>query len=321
MNQNSSLEKKVFSISGWGTLIAFFVVLIYFGREIYNHIADDSIAEIDWWLVIKNVVVGLIIPAIVFLGGNKSLQRNEAVVYTFMGTYMGTLRGDGYFWVPFWYGEYSDRDLALIPIEVETIKVNDKKGSPILIGGIIYCREKDTHRATFDISNLGGYLATKGDVSLRSVAMSHPYDASGDAVSLKGDTEVVLKEFKEKVSADYELAGYEVESVAITTLNYASEIASSMLQKQQAEATVEARETIAKGVVGIVKATIENLESESKITFKNSAKQRLATSLMTVLCSAQPVTPVISVSEISPASTVSRSGGNSNDEDDDEDDE
>lgn len=298
MNQNSSLEKKVFSISGWITLVASWAIIIYFGYNIFNYLADSTFAEYDWWYLIKNVVLGIILPSIV-LSGNVSLQRNDAVVYTFMGTYMGTLRGEGYFWVPFWFGGYSARNLATATIEVDTIKVNDKSGNPILIGGLIYCTEKDTHCATFDINGLKKYLKTKGDVALRSVAMSHPYDAEGeDAVSLKGNTETVLKEFKDKVTVEYQKAGYDVESVAITTLNYAPEIAGSMLQKQQAEATVHARETIAKGAVGIVKSTLKQLEDEKVVMLTDNQKQRLVSNLMVTICSAQPVAPVLNISEV-----------------------
>ena len=59
-------------------------------------------------------------------------------------------------------------------------------------------------------------------------------------------------------------AGIEVIDVRITHLAYAPEIASAMLQRQQATAIIDARQKIVEGAVGMVEMALNQL-SENEI--------------------------------------------------------
>ncbi len=291
MTPSKTQETPVpFKINGWIALIAAFIVLGYGIYCVYSifESPESSIWAMSWRGILT------LISFFVILSGLDTLQKNQASVYTFMGKYMGTLRGPGFFWVPFWWGRYSERNLSLITIKIPELTVNDKKGNPILIGCDIFCAEEDTHVATFDISDLDEYLPSKGEVALRKIAMTHPMDAQEGIISLRGNTEDILKELQVEITKEFEKAGYSVDSAAITKLSYAPEIAAVMLQKQQAEALIDARETIVKGAIHIVQDTIKQLEAgENK--FNEAEKQRLTSNLLITLCSHQAVAPVVNV--------------------------
>ena len=82
----------------------------------------------------------------------------------------------------------------------------------------------------------------------------YPYDTSeqGDEKSLRGSSQeiadIMQLELQEKV-AD---AGIQIIDIRITHLAYAPEIASAMLQRQQAAAIIDARQKIVEGAVGMV---------------------------------------------------------------------
>ena len=75
--------------------------------------------------------------------------------------------------------------------------------------------------------------------------MAHDVDTTGDGVadegSLRGSSEVVAKRIKEEIQAKVNEAGIEIMDARITYLAYAPEIASVMLQRQQASAISDAR--------------------------------------------------------------------------------
>ncbi|MFA7315353.1 MAG: SPFH domain-containing protein [Candidatus Paceibacterota bacterium] len=288
-------EKLIpFVMSGWITLITSLVLFGYFAR--YGYELFISPDPVGWFAMGKAAILGLILP-IVICGGNITLKPNEAVVCTFVGNYIGTLRKTGYYWIPSWLDQYSLRNLASNRIAVKELKVNDKNGNPIVIACEIYYREDDTYMATFDVSNLDKYLKSKGEVALRTLAMNHVMDSADDGeVSLRGNAEKITQELIKEISAQFAVAGQVVEGAGITNLNYAPEIAAMMLQRQQAQSMIDARATMAKGAVGIIKDTLAQLKDEQVIDeFDQKGKQRLVSNLLVTLCSSHPVTPVLEV--------------------------
>ena len=64
------------------------------------------------------------------------LEPNEARAMVFFGSYKGTFRKTGFFWVnPFL--EKKKLSFRARNLNVEPIKVNDKVGNPILIGLVL----------------------------------------------------------------------------------------------------------------------------------------------------------------------------------------
>ncbi|MDR2466341.1 MAG: SPFH domain-containing protein, partial [Prevotellaceae bacterium] len=71
--------------------------------------------------------------------GFMQIEPNEARVMVFFGKYRGTIKIDGFHWVnPF----YAKKRLTLRArnLDAEPIKVNDKKGNPVMIGQVLVWR-------------------------------------------------------------------------------------------------------------------------------------------------------------------------------------
>jgi len=90
--------------------------------------------------------------------------------------------------------------------------------------------------------------------------------------------------------------GAKIVSYELADLQYAPEIASQMLVRQQAEALVEARHTIVDGAVAIVTSAVEKLR-DNGIAFRDSEQTRLVSNLLAVICGDAHVTPTFSISD------------------------
>ena len=93
--------------------------------------------------------------------GYFTLQPNEGRVLLLFGAYLGTVRQSGFHWAnPFYSNgdrgatgtrhKVSLRDRTL---NVEKLKVNDKRGNPIEIDAVVVWRVRDTAQAVFDVDD------------------------------------------------------------------------------------------------------------------------------------------------------------------------
>ena len=188
-------------------LVAAFVGLIYF-----------AVNEIDAGAVVCTVVLCL---AWIPLCGLRVLKPQEALVLTLFGKYVGTLKGEGFYFVnPFCTavnpaaqtklnqsGDVSkpapglklgeDGNITLetvnkkISLKIMTLnnsrqKINDCLGNPVEIGIAVMWKVVDTAKAAFNVDNYKEYLSLQCDSALRNIVRIYPYDvASG--VDTTGD--------------------------------------------------------------------------------------------------------------------------------------
>lgn len=130
----------------------------------------------------------------------------------------------------------------------------------------------DTAKAVFNVDNYKEYLSLQCDSALRNIVRVYPYDVApnvdttGDGVadegSLRGSAEVVASRIRDEIQSKVNEAGLENVEARITYLAYAPEIASVMLQRQQASAIIDARKMIVDGAVGMVEMALEELNKK-----------------------------------------------------------
>lgn len=155
--------------------------------------------------------------------GLKVLKPQEALVLTLFGKYVGTLKGDGFYYVnPFCssfnpaaktkLNQSGDVDGATkaspivvnaaaatavemannkISLKIMTLnnsrqKINDCLGNPIEIGIAVMWRVVDTAKAVFNVDNYKEYLSLQCDSALREIVKVYPYDVAPN-VDTTGD--------------------------------------------------------------------------------------------------------------------------------------
>lgn len=182
-------------------------------------------------------------------------------------------------------------------------KINDCLGNPIEIGIAVTWRIVDTAKAVFNVDNYKEFLSLQCDSALRDIVRIYPYDiapgvdTTGDGVaddgSLRGSSELVASRIKGEIQRRVTDAGMEIIEARITTLAYATEIASVMLQRQQASAIIDARKMIVDGAVGMVEMALERLSERQTVVLDEERKAAMVSNLLVVLCGNQNAQPVV----------------------------
>ena len=173
-------------------------------------------------------VLGLIgfVADMICFGGLKVLKPQEALVLTLFGNYVGTLKGEGFYFVnPFCtavnpaaqtklnqsgdvkhVGVHSAAgqeavaaetggkrmSLKIMTLNNNRQKINDCLGNPVEIGIAVTWRIVDTAKAAFNVDNYKEFLSLQCDSALRNIVRIYPYDAApnvdttGDGIADEG---------------------------------------------------------------------------------------------------------------------------------------
>ena len=230
---------------------------------------------------------------VVMLFGFFTLQPNMAAVLILFGKYTGTEQTSGFRWAnPLLMKEKVS--LRSHNLNGEKLKVNDLRGNPIEIALVIVWRVVDTAKAVFDVEDYEDYITVQSEAALRHLAMSYSYDTfEAEELSLRGSVDEVSEGLEKEVQNRVARAGVLVEEARIAHLAYAPEIAGAMLQRQQAEAIVAARQRIVDGAVGMVEMALEKLEQHKTIDLDEERKAAMVSNLLVVLCGDKAAHPVV----------------------------
>jgi regulator of protease activity HflC (stomatin/prohibitin superfamily) len=325
-------EKKLNAKSGYPVLIFGIIAyiaaigLVVYGATLLE--AENNLGAIPLVIGIVYLIVG-IFP----FAGLKIIKPQEALVLTVFGNYSGTLREPGFYFVnPFSVAvnpaantkleqsgdvktkikvndstsiELTGKKISLKAMTLNNAKqkVNDHLGTPVEIGIAVIWRVVDTAKAVFNVDNYKEYLSLQTDTALRDIVRIYPYDSApdidttGDGIpdegSLRGSSRIVAERIKDEIQRKVDEAGIEIMEARITNLAYAPEIASAMLQRQQASAIVDARKLIVEGAVGMVQMALERLKEDNIVDLDDERKAAMVSNLMVVLCGNKEVQPIV----------------------------
>jgi regulator of protease activity HflC (stomatin/prohibitin superfamily) len=280
-------EKQIKPLSGWLMLMVLlgtaFALGLWF-KELLDAGATPTYI-VTWAFAV--MVWGIM------LGGLFTLQPNVAAVLTLFGKYGGTVRTDGFHWAnPFFKKEKVS--LRLRNLNGDKLKVNDARGNPIDIAAVVVWRVTDTAQAVFDVDEFRHYVTVQSESALRHLATEYPYDTTeDDQLSLRGSMDEVSESLTHQLKERVSQAGVMIEEARLSHLAYAPEIASAMLQRQQAEAIVAARTRIVDGAVGMVEMALERLEQHKMINLDDEKRAAMVSNLLVVLCGDKAAQPVV----------------------------
>ena len=170
-----------------------------------------------WLLAVS--IVGFIAFCLMS-AGLKVLKPQEALVLTLFGDYIGTLKGEGFYYVlPFasavnpaantkliQSGDVTSKTVQVnaegvtvsaeptskrMSLKIMTLnntrqKINDCLGNPIEIGIAVTWRIVDTAKAAFNVANYKEFLSLQCDTALRNIVRVYPYDVAPN-VDTTGD--------------------------------------------------------------------------------------------------------------------------------------
>ncbi|MEO8591730.1 MAG: SPFH domain-containing protein [Candidatus Solibacter sp.] len=280
-------EKELTPISG--RLMVAVLMLVIPAAAIYGIV----------WSVQENQVAGVLISVLALIidlaciGGFTVVNPNEAKVLLFFGTYRGSIKQSGLWWV----NPFTRRrrvSLRVRNFESSKLKVNDQDGNPIEIASVIVWRVIETAEAVFQVDDYEHYVHVQSESAVRTLATAYPYDAHLDGqMSLRMSVVEIAHKLRDEIQERVGKAGVEVIEARITHLAYAPEIASVMLRRQQAQAIIAARQKIVEGAVGMVEMALELLSSKGVVQLDEERKASMVSNLLVVLCSDRDAQPIV----------------------------
>lgn len=279
-------EKKAFTINGYIglfiILLMFVVGILLFFIGVARFLVGFSIVGIFLWLLVFLAISGLTV-----------VSPNQAKAIVFFGQYIGTIRESGFFLtIPF--AQKINLSLKVRNFNSSLLKVNDLDGNPIEISAVVVFKVVDTAKALFDVANYHQFVEIQSETAIRHIASQYPYDTfNEDDLTLRGNTTAISDELAKELQERLSVAGVEVLETRLNHLAYATEIASAMLQRQQAKAILSARQTIVEGAVTMTQMALEQIEADQDITFTDDRKIQLINNLLVSIITDKGTQPVI----------------------------
>lgn len=219
------MEEKILQTKKNGMLVLM-LTLLGFVLDVIAFVFAIRWLERDWMLAgVPMLILAILylIVGILLLCGLKVLKPQEALVLTLFGDYIGTLKGEGFYWInPFCTpvnpaagtrlsqsgdvggeasaaaalkaqnaqaaAEAASKKISLKRMTLNNArqKINDCLGNPVEIGIAVIWRVKDTAKAVFNVDNYKEYLSLQCDSALRDVVRIYPYDVAPN-VDTTGD--------------------------------------------------------------------------------------------------------------------------------------
>ena len=281
------LRERVARTLPGGLMLVVLVILsiVSLVLGISNFRMDQNVAGIGFLL--------LLAVASTSMFGLFIVNPNEAKVVQLFGNYVGTVRNPGMHWV----NPFTTRrpvSMRIRNFESAKLKVNDHSGNPIEIAAVVVWRVVDSAEAVFEVDDYKNFVQVQTEAALRNLSSSHPYEAHIEGeISLRSHTTEIAEQLKGEIQERLSKAGVEVIEARISHLAYAQEIASAMLQRQQASAIIAARTRIVEGAVGMVEMALAELSKKGVVHLDEERKAAMVSNLLVVLCSDRHAQPVV----------------------------
>ena len=281
-------EKPFAAASGWFVLFPLlFLLVLAVVLFVVDVVTDQQVSLVGLACI-------LLVPVVVFLSiGFFVVNPNEGRVLLLFGRYVGSARDPGLRWANPLYAKRRI-SLRVRNFETERSKVNDTDGNPIEIAAVVVWKVVDTAEATFEVDDYVNYVHVQSESAVRNLATRYAYDAhEAEQFSLRGNTEEIAVQLQTEIQGRLHKAGVEVLEARIAHLAYAPEIASAMLQRQQAGAIIAARSRIVDGAVGMVQMALDSLSSRNIVELDEERKAAMVSNLLVVLCGDKATQPVV----------------------------
>ncbi len=281
-----SQERAAATQNGYVMLLVLLASIVLAGLGLW---AAAGLEEVWGFGLFAAAVIASAVVAV----GFYFLQPNQAAAILLFGDYRGTDRNAGLRWRLPWLTR-TKISTRVHNVTSERLKVNDLRGNPIEIATNVVWRVTDAAQALFDVDDYTKFVFVQIESAVRSIGARYPYDdIEHQETTLRGHADEVNGELRTELQDRVQVAGITIDECRLTHLAYASEIAQSMLRRQQAEAVIAARQKIVIGAVSMVETALQMLSEKNVVELDDERRAAMVSNLMVVLCSERDTQPVV----------------------------
>ena len=278
--------------SGYVALVALIVATAAAVFAFVRGVQAESVTQI----IVASVVLTDISVA---YAGFFMVNPNEARVLQLFGSYVGTAKRSGLRYANPFYTK-KRVSLRVRNFETEKLKVNDAHSNPVEIAAVVVWQVVDSAEALFEVDDYQEYVHVQSESALRGLATNYPYDAHEEGEkALSTHLSEVAEQLQIQIQARMEKAGVKIIEARISHLAYAPEIASAMLQRQQATAIIAARQKIVEGAVSMVEMALDALSERNVVELDEERKAAMVSNLLVILCGDRTPQPIVNAGSIS----------------------
>ena len=284
-------ETPIRSLPGIPMLLALFAAMLVGAWFALSGIRTEAIAQ-----VIAGALLAVVAGFCLF--GLYMVEPNQSAVVSLFGKYVGTVKENGLRWNnPFFAKKKVSQRVR--NFESGKLKVNELDGSPIEIAAVIVWQVVDSAEAVYNVDDYESFVHIQSESALRTMATSYPYDQHEEGqMSLRSHAAEISEHLQKELAERLADAGVQVLDARISHLAYAPEIAQAMLQRQQANAVIAARQRIVAGAVGMVEMALAELQKNDVVQLDEERKAQMVSNLLVVLCSDRGMQPVLNAGSI-----------------------
>jgi regulator of protease activity HflC (stomatin/prohibitin superfamily) len=219
-------------------------------------------------------------------------------VLQLFGSYVGTAKRPGLRYANPFYTK-KRVSLRVRNFETEKLKVNDAHSNPVEIAAVVVWQVVDSAEALFEVDDYQEYVHVQSESALRGLATNYPYDAHEEGEkALSTHLSEVAGQLQIQIQARMEKAGVKIIEARISHLAYAPEIASAMLQRQQATAIIAARQKIVEGAVSMVEMALDGLAERKVVHLDDERKAAMISNLLVILCGDRTPQPIVNAGSL-----------------------
>ncbi|MGA4542491.1 SPFH domain-containing protein [Uniformispora flossi] len=258
-------ERGAFTLPGWlaGAALLAAVSAIAWAAAASGHLdtrLPDQLRGSELLDASPTAVLGTGIAAaavaLALLAGFFVVHAGTVRVLSRFGRYKGTVRRTGLVWaVPL--TRRRKVDVRLRHWRSRPMDLTDRQGTPLQVMVLVVWQVRDSARAKFAVRDHEQYLRQQIEAAVSTVAASLPCDSFTRGADSLRDTEHIGEEMTRRLAGAMTAAGVQVFSVQALHIDYAPQVAESMLRRRIASLDAATRTAVLDDVVDTVSQAVD----------------------------------------------------------------
>lgn len=236
--------------------------------------------------VASAVGVGAGLLGLMLLLGMFVVQTGTVRVLSSFGRYKGTVRRTGLVWAaPL--RRRRKVDVRLRHWRSRPMDLTDRQGTPLQVMVLVVWQVRDSARAKFAVRDHEQYLRQQIEASVSTVVAGLPCDSFTRGAASLRDSEHVGEEMTRRLSGATTAAGVQVFSVQVLHIDYAPQVAESMLRRRIASLDAATRTAVLDDVVDTVSQAVDQFTRRALVRLDEDGRTEFIRDLTVAMYTAR----------------------------------